>query len=135
MIANARVRFLFGCSMALLTGCSVTYYDKSTGTSHLWGFGHLRMKAAPAVGIPTGQNADSISYITGTKTMGLTFGAGSEFSGLAAGWNSQSRIIVGNGASFYVVWPTNTIWLPQDLKDLFTVNVGNGLPPKFMNSK
>ena len=30
------------------SGCAVHYYDKETGTEHLWGFGHLRMKAEPS---------------------------------------------------------------------------------------
>ncbi|MFT4589665.1 MAG: hypothetical protein ACI8QF_003782, partial [Limisphaerales bacterium] len=39
---------LAAVSLAFASGCAVHYYDKETGTEHLWGFGHLRMKAEPS---------------------------------------------------------------------------------------
>jgi hypothetical protein len=32
------------------SGCAVHYYSASTGTEHLWGFGHLKMRAVPQRG-------------------------------------------------------------------------------------
>lgn len=36
-------------SMAMLPACScaVHYFDPHTGTEHLWGVGHLKMKVTP----------------------------------------------------------------------------------------
>ena len=40
-----------GVASVVSSGCAIKHYDASTGTEHLWGFGHLKMKAAPSAGI------------------------------------------------------------------------------------
>lgn len=117
-----------GLVLAGLTGCAVHYYDPKTGTEHLWGFGHLKMRAVPRQSEhPPFTNAP-IAYVTGVRTLGLNLGAGQEFAGLAAGWDSRSRVvIVAENAHFCLLWPTNTIWWPYGLRDLFTLRIGD--PP------
>ena len=110
-------------------GCAVQYYDRNTGTEHLWGFGHLKMRAVPR---PTADEAGTnsvMAFVTGARTAGLSFGFGQEFTGLTAGLDARSRLVIKNEESqFALVWPTNSIWLPNELRDLFTVRVGPDFP-------
>ncbi|MHB8522851.1 MAG: hypothetical protein ACYDH9_19115 [Limisphaerales bacterium] len=119
------------CATAfLLPGCAVHYYDKTTGTEHLWGFGHLEMRAVPQRGDrPPFTNA-VVAFVTGVRTLGLNFGAGDDFAGVAAGWDSRSRLVItAKDSHFYLLWPTNTIWLPKALSDhFFNVRVGPDFP-------
>jgi hypothetical protein len=118
------------CALLLFSGgCALHYYDKSSATEHLWGFGHMKMRAVPQRhDEPPFSNA-VIAFVTGVRTAGLNFGAGSEFAGIGAGWDSRSRLIIrAEGAEFFLLWPTNTVRLPQDLKDFFTVRVGSDCP-------
>jgi len=117
----------------LLTGCAVHYYDQNTRTEHLWGFGHLKMRAVPQKddGVPP-TNA-VMAFVTGTRTLGLRVGGGEDFAGLSAGWDARSRLTIKTeDSSFYLLWPNNSIWLPRGLKDLFTCRVGPDFP--FPNS-
>lgn len=106
------------------------YYDKSTGTEHLWGFGHLKMRAVPQLkDQPPFTNA-VMAFVTGTRNFGIQLSVGEDFGGLVAGWDSRSRMVIhGDNAHFSLLWPTNAIWLPWDLQDrLFTVRVGPDFP-------
>ena len=106
------------------------YYDKDTGTEHLWGFGHLKMRAVPQRGDEPPFTNAVMAFVTGTRTLGLNLGVGDDFGGLAAGWDSHSRVVIAaEDSHFYLLWPTNGIWLPKELKDhLFTVRVGPDFP-------
>lgn len=111
---------LFGAS-----GCAVHYYDKESGTEHLWGFGHLKMRAVPRHSDrPPFTNA-VMAYATGTHTLGFSLGAGEDDAGVGAGWNSRSRLTIkAEDSSFYLIWPTNSLRLPRELKSFFNVRVG-----------
>ena len=111
---------LFGAS-----GCAVHYYDKESGTEHLWGFGHLKMRAVPRHSDrPPFTNA-VMAYATGTQTLGFSLGAGEDDAGVGAGWNSRSRLTIkAEDSSFYLIWPTNSLRLPRELKSFFNVRVG-----------
>jgi hypothetical protein len=110
-------------------GCALHYYDRNSGTEHLWGFGHMKMRAVPQYGDGMPFTNAVVAFVTGVRTAGLNLGVGSEFSGVAAGWDSRSRIIIrSEDSEFYLLWPTNTVRLPQDLKDVFTVRVGTDCP-------
>jgi hypothetical protein len=116
------------CALVLITGCSVRYYDKKSGTEHLWGFGHLKMRAVPQRGDQPPFTNGTMAFVTGVRTLGLNLGAGEDFAGLAAGWDSRSRLVIKTEDSqFYLLWPTNTIW-PGHLKNLFSVRVGPDFP-------
>jgi hypothetical protein len=111
------------------TGCAVQYYDRSTGTEHLWGFGHLKMRAVPRPMAEEPGTNSVMAFVTGARTAGLSFGFGQDFTGLTAGLDARSRLIIKNEESqFALVWPTNSIWLPNELRDLFTVRVGSNFP-------
>ena len=116
-------------ALLALTGCAMHYYDKTTGTEHLWGFGHLKMRAVPQKGDQPPFTNAVLAFVTGVRTLGLNLATGEDFAGIAAGWDSRSRVIIKqNDASFYLLWPTNTIRLPQDIKDFFTVRIGTNFP-------
>lgn len=109
------------------TGCAVHYYDAATHTEHLWGLGYLKMRAVPRDGNPVAPTNATVAFVTGVRTLGLNLGAGQDFAGLAAGWNSRSRVIIADEeAEFCLLWPTNSLWLPRGLKDpLFTLRLGD----------
>ena len=45
------------------------------------------------------------------------------------GWDSRSRVVIkADDASFYLLWPSNMVRLPQGLKDLFTIRIGTNFP-------
>jgi hypothetical protein len=120
--------------LALTASCSVHYYDQKSGTEHLWGFGHMRMRAVPRWGDEPPFTNAVMAFATGVRTLGLHVGAGEEFGGLVAGWDSRSRMVIASEhAHFCLFWPTNAIWLPWDLRErFFTVRVGPDFP--FTNS-
>lgn len=102
--------------LALLTsGCAVHYYDKATGTEHLWGFGHMKMKVAPS-----GEGVRAI--VKGTQTLGLGVGLGREDYYLSAGWSSQRILRVADDTCVRFEWPT---------ADFFNVRVGTNFPPAY----
>lgn len=110
-----------GATGFLLSGCAVHYYDKTTGTEHLWGFGHFRMKGYP-------QNPEQ-PLVTGTHMLGLNIRASRDDYGVGVGFDSSSRIIVPANGTLCLEWPTNVSPLPREMRDLFTVRVGTNLPP------
>lgn len=97
---------------AVLSGCAVHYYDPATGTEHLWGLGHMRMKAAPVA-----QGLESV--VAGTSSAGVSLGAGREDYYLTAGWDYRRRIVIGTNAAFALDWPN---------ADFFNVRVGTNPP-------
>ena len=113
----------------VFSGCAVRYSDPVTGTEHLWGFGHLKMRAIPLKGdAPPFTNA-VIAFVTGVRTVGLTVGVGEDSRGIAAGWDSRSRLVItAPDAHFCLIWPTNAIRLPNNLQDLFTVQIQTNFP-------
>ena len=80
------------------SGCALHYYDKRTGTEHVWGVGHMRMKAAPVT-----ENIDSV--VAGTSIVGVALGAGREDYYLSAGWDYRRRIVIGTNAALTLEWP------------------------------
>src|SRR5258708_18511956 len=95
---------LLSCLLAMSTGCAVHYYDKQTGTEHLWGFGHLKMRAVPQRGDESPFTNAVIAFVTGVRTLGFQLGAGEDFGGLVAGWDSRSRIVINSENShFYLL--------------------------------
>jgi len=70
---------------SLLSGCALHYYDKATGTDHLWGIGHLSMQAQTT---PNGQ----VALIRGLETFGLATGIGQDDSYFQTGWSRRQRL-------------------------------------------
>jgi hypothetical protein len=102
---------------ALFTGCAVHYYDPRTGTEHLWGFGHMKMKSAPV-------DASATAVVSGVQTLGLSVGAGRDEAHITAGWDNRRRIILSTNASVSLLWPD---------EDFFNVRVGT-TPPFITNT-
>ncbi len=101
--------------VSLLTqaiGCAVHYYDTKSGTEHLWGFGHMKMKAPPP-------NEGVQTVVKGTETLGLSLGAGQEDCHVGLGWDYRRRLSVSSNATVRLEWPTG---------DFFNVRVGT-VPP------
>lgn len=123
IVTTANMLTLVAISL-LLTGCAIKHYDASTGTEHLWGFGHFRMKAPPQNGAQP--------VVVGTHMLGLNLRTGRDDYGVGVGWDSHSRMTMPtNGGTLLLEWPTNASPLPREMRDLFTVRVGTNLPPEF----
>lgn len=80
-------------------GCAVHYYDAKTETEHVWGFGHLAMKAPrPQEGVR--------AVVTGADTLGLGIGSTPQEGYLSLGWH-RSRLLQVTDANTQVrlEWP------------------------------
>ena len=71
------------CGRAI-AGCAIHYFDPTTGTEHLWGFGHMRMK----VGAP---NEGLQALVRETQTIGLAVGSLEAQSYLSLGIQRKRR--------------------------------------------
>jgi hypothetical protein len=97
----------------LLQACGVHYYDTQTGTEHVWGVGHMKMKAAPP-------NEGLKSVIRGTDLVGVGVGVRDRQPSLALGWDRQQRMeIVDSNATIRLEWPN---------ADFVNVRVGSEFP-------
>lgn len=54
--------------MPSATGCAVHYYDAKTGTEHIWGFGHMKMRVTPP-------NEGLQTVVRGTDVIGASIGS------------------------------------------------------------
>ena len=98
-----------------LSGCAVHYYDATTGTEHLWGFGHMRARISS---MSEGIRAQA----TEVQMFGVSVDAGKEDYGLAAGYNRQGRLAICTNVAVRLEWYT---------RDLFRVRAGTNFPPDF----
>ena len=101
---------------SLLTGCAVHYFDPKSGTEHLWGFGHLKMKALPS-------NEGLQAIVKGTETLGLNLAAGPDDYHIGVGWNYYRRMDISSNAAVRIEWPTS---------DFFNIRIGT--KPPFMTN-
>jgi hypothetical protein len=99
--------------MLLSAGCALHYYDRKSGTEHVWGIGHLRMKAAPVVGT----NVESV--ISGASIAGVSLGVGREDYYLTAGWDYRRRVVLGTNAALALEWPR---------ADFYNLRIGTNPP-------
>lgn len=99
------------------SGCALRYYDAQSGTEHIWGLAHVKMRVAPAAGSP----APSLATQSETVGLGLHLGSGAADtgSGLALGWDRRTRVVLPEDGAMSLEW-TST--------QLFDVRVGR-LPP------
>ena len=96
------------------------YYDASTGTEHLWGFGHFRMKGYP--------QSPAQPVVMGTHMLGLNLRAGPDDYGIGVGFDSHSRISMPTDGVLLLEWPTNVSPLPIGVRDFFSCKIGTNLP-------
>ena len=103
-----------GIIALLLSSCAVYYLDRDSGAEHIWGFGHLSMKAAT----PAKEKQALIQRATLT---GIAIGLDNGSFGLSVGWNQREHILIydENTAISIQRHPTN---------DLFYFKIGT-YPP------
>lgn len=109
---------LLGAALALSqSGCALHYHDAKTGTEHVWGLTHVKMRVAPATGSP----APSLATQSETVGIGLHLGSGAAAagSGLVLGWDRRTRVVLPEDGAMSLEWPST---------QLFDVRVGR-LPP------
>jgi len=81
------------------SGCAVHYFDAKTGTEHIWGFGHMRMKA-------TVDGAEPQAVVSGVETAGVTVGVGSAGTYLNVGLNRRDTTqVAAEGTNVRMEWP------------------------------
>ena len=85
--------FFLPLAMVVYTGCAVQYYDPITQTDHLWGFGHFRMKVAPA--------SEGVQAIVKSATVvGANVKVAADDTHLMVGWNKSTQMaVMSEGAS------------------------------------
>lgn len=96
-----------------LHGCAIHYYDPDTEAEHIWGIGHMVMKAsAPKEG--------HRALVRGTDVAGVTLGSSNEGGYFVVGWEKRQRIeIIDSNTAVRLEWPKG---------DLFNVRVGSEGP-------
>ena len=96
-----------------LHGCAIHYFDSETGTEHLWGVGHMKMKvAAPNEGLQ--------AVVRGVEVLGLGIGRDDGYGYVALGWHNRQRLdILDENASVRLEWCGN---------DFANVRVGSEFP-------
>ena len=104
------------------TGCAIHYHDAKTGTEHVWGLAHVKMRAAssdPAASGP--EAAPALATQVETLGVGLHLGAGAPGteSGLGLGWDRRTRLFLPADGALSLEWPTS---------ELFYVRVGSTPP-------
>jgi hypothetical protein len=71
----------------LLSGCAVYYRDRDTGAEHIFGFGHLSVKALPP--------HDGKQAIVQRMTLiGIAAGLDNGALGMSAGWDRREHILI-----------------------------------------
>lgn len=107
-------------SVLFASGCAIHYYDPETGAEHIWGFGHLVMKAsAPKEG--------HRAIVRGTDTIGFSAGNLGGQGYLTLGWQNQRMItIVSESTAISLEWPDS---------DFLRVRVGSDWPSRARNEQ
>ncbi|GJL59828.1 MAG: hypothetical protein NPIRA03_26850 [Nitrospirales bacterium] len=68
-------------------GCAIYYRDAESGAEHIWGFGHLAMKATPPL--------DGKQALIRKSTMaGVAVGVDDGSLGLSIGWDQRERLMI-----------------------------------------
>jgi len=104
---------ILGLILCATTGCAIHYYDLTTGTEHIWGIGHMAMKAsAPREGLR--------AVVVGTDVFGLTGGNVGGQGYLTIGWERRRQIeVLDENTAIRLEWPDG---------DFFNVRIGSEWP-------
>lgn len=104
----------------LAPGCAIHYFDPATGTEHLWGFGHMKMKVA----VP---NEGLQAVVHGTGTVGIALGTLERQSYFHIGVQRRERLdVVAEDTAIRFEWPSS---------DFFHVRVGSEFPKEFVEAE
>lgn len=98
--------------MTSLSGCAVLYFDAKTGTQHVVGFGHMKMRINPS-------RENVRATIFGIETIGISVGSSPGGRHASLGWQSLHSVEVMNNSAVRLEWITN---------DPFTISVGSYFP-------
>lgn len=94
-------------------GCGLHYFDPSTGTEHVWGFGHVKMRLAPSE-----EGLQAIAR--GTDVLGFSLGHADQQVYLTLGWHRVQRLdVVQESTAVRLEWPD---------ADFVNVRVGSKFP-------
>lgn len=99
-------------TLIVLSGCAIHYRDAKTGAEHIWGLGHLAIKA-------TSPENSQQAIITQSTLSGISLGIEECKANLTLGWDSRQRI---------VVYDDNTlisVVRPNNADDFFLLRVGS----------
>lgn len=103
-------------SSSAASGCAIHYFDPKTGAEHIWGVGHMVMKAAAP---REGHRA----IVLGTETIGFSVGNVGGQGYLTVGWEKRQRLeILDENTSIRLEWPN---------RSFFTIRVGSEWPRVF----
>lgn len=82
-----------------MSSCAVHYYDDKTGAEHIFGFGHMVMKAM--------SSKDSHQAIVrGTDILGLGIGKNDDGAYFSLGYDSYRRIeVIDENSTINLEWP------------------------------
>ena len=96
-----------------ISGCAVHYFDKKTGTEHIWGFGHMKMKVAP-------EEEGLQAIVRGTDVLGLSTGSADKQAYLTLGWHRIQRLDI--------VTESTAVRLEGPNSDFVNLRVGSKFP-------
>lgn len=81
------------------SGCAIHYFDPATGTEHVWGLGHLKMKAAAP-------NEGLQAVVHGINSFGLSVGKANKQTYVTLGWQRLEYVeILKEDTSVRLEWP------------------------------
>ena len=104
---------VYSVFMLITSGCAIHHYDEVTGTEHIWGFGHLKMKIAPP-------SEGLQAIVRGTDVLGLSFGQADRQTYVTAGWHRTQRLdVIAESTSVRYEWPDS---------DFSNVRIGSKFP-------
>lgn len=87
-----------------ISGCAVHYYDRSTGTEHVWGLAHMKMRVEPST-----EGVQAV--VQGNEALGFSAGTTAAGSHLALGWHDESRILVSpEDTALRFEWPSSSVF-------------------------
>ncbi len=100
--------------VVFVPACAITYFDEETGVAHIWGFGHMKMKASAPL-------EECRATVAGVETLGLALGVGAQDYYVLLGWDNRRLLrILHRDTSVRLEWPSS---------DFFDIRVGSE-PPK-----
>jgi hypothetical protein len=97
----------------ILSGCALHYYDKKTGTEHVWGVGHVALRVID-------DNEGLQGVLRETEFVGLALSSCQQELFIGAGYNKQQRLhIMDADAKIRLEWPT---------ADMLNIQIGSEFP-------
>lgn len=103
-VARLCARGCLSLLAAALGGCALHFYDEATGTEHVWGLAHVKMRVQPST-----EGVKAVAQ--GSETLGFSVGRTAAGPHLALGWHDESRILVSPAdAALRFEWPTSNVF-------------------------